>query len=183
MPCSWKTIRTIHWYSRRAKTHWTPYFSTLQLRSKKAWNIYSIVRDLKGSNPACRGRFDTFQLSNPHLSPYRGGEIDSCITLLFPTLLHSLPLLFPTLLHHIYAGDAWAGLIADQCSTIRQDPSNSHAWRKFTISVSHLWPTGPVAILYLLGKSPPHTGLHTFLPYERWTHPMAHNTSTCEDTD
>ena len=27
--------------------------------------------------------------------------------------------------------DAWAGLIADQCSSIGQAPSNSHAWRKF----------------------------------------------------
>ena len=49
-----------------------------------------------------------------------------------PTLDSILRVRLSTLQHvPKEARDAWAGLIADQCSTIVQDPSNLHAWRKF----------------------------------------------------
>ena len=58
---------------------------------------------------AIRHPLPSWSIPSPHWTPY------------FSTLQH-----VPK-----GARDAWAGLIADQCSTIRQDPSNSHAWRKF----------------------------------------------------
>ena len=49
-----------------------------------------------------------------------------------PTLDSILRVRLSTL-QHVPKGarDAWAGLIAEQCSSIGQDPSNPHAWWKF----------------------------------------------------
>ena len=111
-----------------------------------SWAQLGLFPD-SGSSPINVTIYIVYHLAVSHLWPRQGLPVNLHLsaTIHYPAIilyllgqspphtgLHTQGEIFYTL-QHVPKGarDAWAGLIADQCSSIGQDPSNSHAWRKF----------------------------------------------------